>query len=145
MNWKRRSLIALVLAATFVAPAGVSYALWSATATTTMTVSISSPSPTALASPSNLRCTGGRGQPSVLHWDGAAGATGYKIYRPGSTNPLRTVPAQSVSASFVKDDMGDPIEPSEKYDLIVKTYNSSGESPGAPFRMQFKSNAGCAG
>ena len=141
-----RGFVAVLAVIFFVAPATVSYALWSRSATAKVAVSIAAPSATLPAAPT-VACSGSGTNPS-LTWTTVSGATSYRIYR--SQTPLgaakKTVNAPATSVGLLEADMGSPTTPSQKYDVLVKSVNAAGESVASNiFTIQFKSNGQCAG
>jgi hypothetical protein len=97
----RALLVMVVGLAVFLAPATVTYALWSAKATGTATVTVASPSPTAPPATPVVAC-GSRANNNEfsIAWAQVTGATQYTVHRSatnldGSYSQIATVAATS--------------------------------------------------
>ncbi|MGN6131055.1 MAG: hypothetical protein ACTHOK_12015 [Nocardioidaceae bacterium] len=118
-RYARRALVATAAVAAFMAPASVSYALWSVSATGTVTVTTAG-----LAAPS-IKCVNWKSSNSyTISWSAVSGATSYGISRATTnTDGSFTEVATSTSASAAA-----PVPSDGTYYVRVKAKTSSASS-----------------
>jgi hypothetical protein len=122
---RRRLIITLICLGAFLAPATLSYALWSSSAMATITVVTASAVP---ASPGNYRCVNApnKNQRNVA-WNTVTGATGYRLFvlKDGGWTQFKSVSSPTVSV-LLKDN--EILNVSSPQQTLVRAFNSNGES-----------------
>ena len=138
----RAAIIGALGALAFLAPATTAYALWSTTATASLTVSTAASVP---LPPGGITCNGNKDSIS-LSWPAVAGATEYRVYRLSGAVyiPIATT-TSTTSPVFTEGSMLEPQNPNNKYNVVVRSYNSAGASAdSAVFEIRFKQQTGCS-
>ncbi len=138
----RATIVGALGALAFLAPATTTYALWTSSATATLSVTTGAPAPTP---PGGVSCNGSSDSIS-LFWAAVPGATEYRIYRLNGTAYVQIATVTgTTSPVFTEGSMLEPKNPNDKYNLVVRAYNSAGAfADSAVFEIRFKQKTGCS-